>query len=91
MQRVYGTEDCLVLSVYSPKILLDQNKPLPVLVWIHGGGFSMDSGSCQFYGPEYFMDYEIVGFHTTYSWNIKWQKCAGMDLNGCIFKKMNEN
>ena len=25
--------------------------------------------------------------HTTYSWNIKWQKCAGMDLNGFIFKK----
>ena len=61
MQRVYGTEDCLVLSVYSPKILLDQNQSLPVLVWIHGGGFVMDSGSCQLYGPEYFMDYEIVG------------------------------
>ena len=62
MQRVYGTEDCLVLSVYSPKILLDQNQSLPVLVWIHGGGFVMDSGSCQLYGPEYFMDYEIVWF-----------------------------
>ena len=29
--------------------------------------------------------------HTTYSWNIKWQKCAGMGLNGFIFKKINEN
>ena len=25
--------------------------------------------------------------HTTYSWNIKWKKCAGMGLNGFIFKK----
>ena len=31
------------------------------------------------------------GLHTTYSWNIKWQKCAGMGLNGFIFKKINEN
>ena len=29
--------------------------------------------------------------HTTYSWNIKWQKCAGMGLIGFIFKKINEN
>ena len=31
-----------------------------------------------------------MGVHTTYSWNIKWQKCAGMSLNGFIFKKINE-
>ena len=29
--------------------------------------------------------------HTTYSWNIKWQKCADMGLNGFIFKKINGN
>ena len=29
--------------------------------------------------------------HSTYSWNIKWQKCARMGLNGFIFKKINEN
>ena len=29
--------------------------------------------------------------HTTYSWNIKWKKCASMGLNGFIFKKINEN
>ena len=29
--------------------------------------------------------------HTTYSWNIKWQKCAGMGLDGFIFRKINEN
>ena len=28
-------------------------------------------------------------YHTTCSWNIKWQKCAGMGLNG--FVKINEN
>ena len=33
----------------------------------------------------------IIGYHTTYSWNIKWQNCAGMGLNGFKLKKMNEN
>ena len=31
------------------------------------------------------------GLHTTYSWNIKWQKCAGIGLNGFILEKINEN
>ena len=29
--------------------------------------------------------------HTTYSWNLKWQKWAGMGLNGFILKKINGN
>jgi hypothetical protein len=33
----------------------------------------------------------VLAQHTTYSWHIKWQKCAGMGLNGFIFKKINEN
>ena len=28
---------------------------------------------------------------TIYSWNINWQKWAGMGLNGFIFKKINQN
>ena len=36
-----GNEDCLFLSVYAP-----QNKTnLPVLVWIHGGGYGMGQGN----------------------------------------------
>ena len=35
--------------------------------------------------------YNTNALHTTYSWNIKWQKCAGIGLNGFIFKKINEN
>ena len=33
----------------------------------------------------------LMPTHTTYSWNIKWQKCEGMGLNDFIFKKINEN
>ena len=40
-QNFTGNEDCLFLSVYAP-----QNKTnLPVLVWIHGGGYGEGQGS----------------------------------------------
>ncbi|KAH8826258.1 acetylcholinesterase precursor [Flagelloscypha sp. PMI_526] len=42
-------EDCLQLDVYVPKSLLDRSKPgkkkVPVLFWIHGGGFIQGSKS----------------------------------------------
>lgn len=35
-----GDEDCLFLSVYTPSNASD----LPVLVWIHGGGYGLGDG-----------------------------------------------
>ena len=36
-------EDCLVLNVFTPALSGGRNRP--VMVWLHGGGFSSGSGS----------------------------------------------
>ena len=40
------SEDCLTLNVWAPRRAAE---PLPVMVWIHGGGYRLGSGS----GPTY--------------------------------------
>ncbi|XP_067630054.1 juvenile hormone esterase-like isoform X2 [Eurosta solidaginis] len=53
-QFVTGEEDCLYLNIYRP---IDRSsEKLPVLFYIHGGGFFCGSANPKFSGPEYFMD-----------------------------------
>ena len=56
--------------------------------------FGSDNVTVQeFVNPHnhHFHSVQVKILHTTYSWNIKRQKCAGMGLNGFIFKKISEN
>jgi len=66
--KVYeGNEDCLHLNIFTPKIPGDANvieaeptakSDLPVMVFIHGGGFII--GASFLHGPEKFMREDIV-------------------------------
>ena len=40
--------DCLNLNIYTPSDSTNNAAPLPVLVWVHGGGFVFGDG-----GPDY--------------------------------------
>ena len=42
--QVLGNEDCLNLNVYAPQAASADSK-LPVMVWIHGGAYTLGSGS----------------------------------------------
>lgn len=59
--QVDGSEDCLYLNVYTPNVDLQKSaKKLPIMVWIHGGGFTMDSGSERLYSPEYLIEKDVI-------------------------------
>ncbi|XP_055621466.1 carboxylesterase 1E-like [Toxorhynchites rutilus septentrionalis] len=47
--RVIGNEDCLLLNIYTPQ-MPDETTGLPVVVWIHGGGYRYRSAAQ--YGAE---------------------------------------
>lgn len=40
---VSSSEDCLVLDVFAPSHATDEN--LPVLLWIHGGGYTVGNAA----------------------------------------------
>lgn len=50
-------EDCLYLNVYTPKT---NQTSLPIMFWIHGGGFSWGHGRSSQYGPDYIMDKDVI-------------------------------
>nr|AQY62723.1 carboxylesterase [Cnaphalocrocis medinalis] len=57
-QYIPGSEDCLFLNVYTPK--LNPKKPFPVLFYIHGGGFMSGSGNDNEHGPDFLTPHEVI-------------------------------
>ena len=53
---MFGQEDCLTLNVYTTDTSPDEM--LPVFVWFHGGGLSTGQG--DMYGPQFFIEYNIM-------------------------------
>ncbi|XP_041968426.1 cholinesterase-like [Aricia agestis] len=57
-QNIEGTLDCLRLHVYVPNI--QNNRTLPVLVWIHGGVFKRENGGRFVYGPKFLVKHGVI-------------------------------
>ncbi|XP_075986053.1 carboxylic ester hydrolase-like [Anticarsia gemmatalis] len=54
----YVDEDCLTLNVYTPTN--NGSKLLPVIFYIHAGGFYSMSGRSDYAGPHYLLDRDVV-------------------------------
>ncbi|XP_055379612.1 esterase B1 [Condylostylus longicornis] len=63
-KKIEGCEDCLYLNVYTKN--LNPTKPLPVMVWIYGGGFETGGAIKDLYSPDYFMQKDVVLISITY-------------------------
>ncbi|XP_071052670.1 juvenile hormone esterase-like isoform X2 [Onthophagus taurus] len=58
---IEGDEDCLYLNVYTPKLsYFEDNEPLAVMVWFHGGGYHCGGGNITWYNPTYLLDYNVI-------------------------------
>ncbi|XP_037029459.1 esterase FE4-like [Bradysia coprophila] len=55
---VEGNEDCLYVNVYVPETA--GNTRLDVVVWIHGGGFTLGDSGPNTYGPDYLLEHDII-------------------------------
>ena len=61
------SEDCLVLNVWAPK---ETDAPLPVIVWIHGGGFFNGSSFLPTYDGTRFAENGVVLVSINYRLNV---------------------
>ncbi|OQU96575.1 hypothetical protein CLAIMM_02639 [Cladophialophora immunda] len=50
---------CLNLNIYAPPDAISSDKKLPVLVWIHGGGWTYGDGGCEYDG-NYIVQHSIT-------------------------------
>ncbi|XP_060832112.1 juvenile hormone esterase-like isoform X2 [Bombus pascuorum] len=56
-----GHEDCLYLNVYTREMVFkDKVRLRPVMVWLYGGGYMSGHCNASLYGPDFFMEEDVV-------------------------------
>ncbi|GAB1859605.1 Esterase FE4 [Camponotus japonicus] len=68
--KISGSEDCLYLNIFIPYIPGIQRMKLPVLVFLHGGGYYEGSSDSKELSPDYLMDQDIILVTLNYRLNI---------------------
>uniref|UniRef100_A0A336N0V6 Carboxylic ester hydrolase n=1 Tax=Culicoides sonorensis TaxID=179676 RepID=A0A336N0V6_CULSO len=63
-----GSLKSLGINIFTPD--LSPSKPLPVLIFIHGGAFINGSSSTTIYGPDYLIENNIIMVSFNYRLNI---------------------
>ena len=66
-QDLSQSEDCLFLNVWAPR---ETSELLPVMVWIHGGGYTGGSGSTSLYDGTHFAEKGVVLVTINYRLNV---------------------
>nr|QEE13694.1 carboxylesterase 14 [Mythimna separata] len=75
-----GSMDCLTLNVYTP-LDADPHSKLPVMFYIHGGGYFKGSGNKVFYGPNFLVSKQVILVAINYRLNIQGFLCLGIKEN----------
>ncbi|CAH2107813.1 unnamed protein product [Euphydryas editha] len=57
-ERMEGNENCLFLNIYTRSLKPDSK--IPVMVFIHGGGFASGSGDSDIHGPEFLLQHDVI-------------------------------
>ncbi|KAL4712098.1 hypothetical protein ACJJTC_008681 [Scirpophaga incertulas] len=60
-------EDCLVLNIFTPTTF---NSTYPVMVFLHGGGFGVGTGSPVIYNPQFFLAHDVIIVTLNYRLNV---------------------
>ncbi|KAL5113981.1 hypothetical protein ACEQ8H_008127 [Pleosporales sp. CAS-2024a] len=64
------SEDCLTLNIWAPK-KSHASEPLPVMIWIHGGGFTSGGAASPYkYGDRLAKDQNVIVVALNYRLNI---------------------
>uniref|UniRef100_A0A1Y1N162 Carboxylesterase type B domain-containing protein n=1 Tax=Photinus pyralis TaxID=7054 RepID=A0A1Y1N162_PHOPY len=69
-----GDEDCLYINVYTP---LNVRESLPVMVYIHGGGYRTGCGSYNCFAPNVILEKDVVmvAFNYRLGINVSLEVC----------------
>ncbi|KAJ8718217.1 hypothetical protein PYW07_006147 [Mythimna separata] len=72
---IIGEPNCLKLNIYTPVRI---TKPLPVMVYIHGGCFFSGTGSPFLYGGDFLAENDVIFVGINYRLSVEGFLCLGI-------------